>query len=87
MAPDGGCDRGNRCHAAEDARGLGNETGAAHKESETGLHLTPELVGVAPAGDQGSIKHIKTAHKTRDLKFRVQDSRKNAKHGPDRVGV
>ena len=37
------------------------------------LHISPELVRMASSGDWGSIEHIKTAHKIRELKFRVQN--------------
>ena len=50
----------------------GKETGASHEEGEEALDITPELVRMASSGDRGSIEHIKTAHKIRELKFRVQ---------------
>ena len=51
----------------------GEEFDAAHDEGEEAFQITPELVRMASSGDQGSIEHIKTVHKIRELKFRVQD--------------
>ena len=51
----------------------GDVDDAAHEDGEEDFHITPELVRMASSGDQGSIEHIKTVHKIRELKFRVQD--------------
>ena len=51
----------------------GDVVDAEHEDGEEAFHTTPELVRRASSGDLSSIEHIKTVHKIRELKFRVQD--------------
>ena len=58
-----------KTHEEEGNQSFAEEEG----DSVQALHVTPELVRMASSGDWGSIEHIKTAHKIRELKFRVQN--------------